>query len=43
MQHERFATGIADQAAGRDITQLEARRDRSLVELLAMKAKGEGG
>ena len=35
---ERLAAGIADQAAGRDIAQLEARRDRFLVDLLAMKA-----
>jgi carnitine 3-dehydrogenase len=35
---ERLAAGIADQTAGRDIAQLEARRDRFLVELLAMKA-----
>jgi hypothetical protein len=35
---ERLAAGITDETAGRDITQLEARRDRFLVELLAMKA-----
>jgi carnitine 3-dehydrogenase len=34
----RLADGIAEEAAGRDITQLEARRDRFLVDLLAMKA-----
>jgi carnitine 3-dehydrogenase len=37
---ERLAAGIAEEAAGRDVTQLEARRDRFLVELLALKAKG---
>ncbi|HZK90874.1 MAG TPA: 3-hydroxyacyl-CoA dehydrogenase NAD-binding domain-containing protein [Stellaceae bacterium] len=36
---ERLAAGIADEAADRDIAQLEARRDRFLVDLLAMKAK----
>jgi carnitine 3-dehydrogenase len=35
---ERLAAGIADEAADRDVTQLEARRDRFLVELLALKA-----
>jgi carnitine 3-dehydrogenase len=35
---ERLAAGIAEEAAGRDIPQLEARRDRFLVDLLAMKA-----
>jgi 3-hydroxyacyl-CoA dehydrogenase len=35
---ERLAAGIADEAAGRDIPALEARRDRFLVDLLAMKA-----
>jgi carnitine 3-dehydrogenase len=34
----RLAAGIADEAAGRDIPQLEARRDRFLVDLLALKA-----
>ena len=38
---ERLAAGIADEAAGRDIPQLEARRDRFLVDLLAMKASLE--
>jgi carnitine 3-dehydrogenase len=33
-----LADGIADEAADRDITQLEARRDRFLVDLLALKA-----
>jgi len=40
---ERLAAGIADQAAGRDIVQLEARRDRFLVDLLAMKAAMDDG
>jgi hypothetical protein len=35
---ERLGAGIAEEAAGRDIAQLEARRDRFLVDLLAMKA-----
>jgi carnitine 3-dehydrogenase len=37
---ERLAAGIAEEVAGRDIPQLEARRDRFLVDLLALKAKG---
>jgi len=37
---ERLAAGITDEAAGRDIPQLEARRDRFLVDLLALKTKG---
>jgi 3-hydroxyacyl-CoA dehydrogenase len=40
---ERLAAGIAEEAAGRDIAQLEARRDRFLVDLLALKARGEDG
>jgi 3-hydroxyacyl-CoA dehydrogenase len=39
----RLVAGIVDEAAGRDIAQLEARRDRFLVELLALKARGAGG
>ncbi|HWD59824.1 MAG TPA: 3-hydroxyacyl-CoA dehydrogenase NAD-binding domain-containing protein [Stellaceae bacterium] len=35
---QRLAAGIAEEAAGRDVAQLEARRDRFLVDLLAMKA-----
>src|ERR1700757_4155918 len=35
---ERLVAGIAEEAAGRDIPQLESRRDRFLVDLLAMKA-----
>lgn len=34
----RLAAGIADEAGSRDIAQLEARRDRFLVELLTLKA-----
>jgi carnitine 3-dehydrogenase len=37
---KRLAAGITDEVAGRDIPQLEARRDRFLVDLLALKAKG---
>jgi len=40
---ERLAAGIAEEAAHRDIAQLEARRDQFLVDLLAMKAKGKDG
>jgi carnitine 3-dehydrogenase len=40
---ERLAAGIAEEAGGRDIVQLEARRDRFLVDLLAMKAQGADG
>jgi hypothetical protein len=39
---ERLAAGIAEEAAHRDITQLEA-RDQFLVDLLAMRAKGKDG
>jgi hypothetical protein len=35
-----LADGIAEEAAGRDIDALAAERDRFLVELLALKAKG---
>jgi carnitine 3-dehydrogenase len=38
---QRLAHGIADVAAGRDIAELEARRDRFLVDLLALKAARE--
>ena len=38
---QRLAHGIADVAAGRDIDELEARRDRFLVDLLALKAARE--
>jgi len=38
---ERLAKGIADEAAGRGITELEARRDLFLVDLLALKAGRE--
>ena len=34
---ERLAEGIADEAAGRGIAELEARRDLFLVDLLALK------
>ena len=40
---ERLAAGIADEAGGRDIAQLEARRDRFLVDLLVLKAGLDGG
>jgi 3-hydroxyacyl-CoA dehydrogenase len=36
---ERLAEGIADEAAGRRIDELEARRDRFLVDLLALKER----
>ncbi len=35
---ERLAKGIADEVAGRGIADLEAQRDRFLVDLLALKA-----
>jgi carnitine 3-dehydrogenase len=35
---ERLAAGIAAQTAGRGIAELAARRDRFLVDLLALKA-----
>jgi carnitine 3-dehydrogenase len=35
---ERLAAGIADEAAGRGIAQLEARRDHLLVEILSIRA-----
>jgi hypothetical protein len=35
---ERLTEGIADEAAGRGISELEARRDLFLVDLLALKA-----
>src|SRR5215475_11229738 len=35
---DRLAAGIAEAVAGRDIPELEARRDRFLVDLLALKA-----
>ena len=38
---ERLAKGIADEAAGRGIAELEARRDLFLVDLLALKAGRE--
>jgi carnitine 3-dehydrogenase len=38
-----LAAGVADETGTRDIAQLEARRDRFLVDLLALKAKGEDG
>jgi hypothetical protein len=38
---QRLAHGIADVVAGRDIAELEARRDRFLVDLLALKAARE--
>jgi len=38
---ERLAKGIGDEAAGRGIAELEARRDRFLVDLLALKAGRE--
>jgi carnitine 3-dehydrogenase len=38
----RLAAGIVEETAGRDIAQLEARRDRFLVDLLAMKAAMDG-
>ncbi|MGH7062387.1 MAG: 3-hydroxyacyl-CoA dehydrogenase NAD-binding domain-containing protein, partial [Stellaceae bacterium] len=38
---ERLASGIAEEAAGRGIAELEARRDRFLVDLLALKAGQE--
>lgn len=38
---ERLAKGIADEAAGRGIAELEARRDLFLVDLLAPKAGRE--
>ena len=38
---ERLAKGIADEAAGGGIPELEARRDRFLVDLLALKAGRE--
>jgi carnitine 3-dehydrogenase len=39
----RLADGIAAEAAGRGIAELEARRDRFLVELLALKATSDDG
>ena len=39
--HQRLAQGIAEEAAGRGIAELEARRDRFLVDLLALKAGRE--
>ena len=38
---ERLTKGIADEAAGRGIAELEARRDVFLVDLLALKARLE--
>jgi carnitine 3-dehydrogenase len=38
---ERLANGIAAEAAGRGIAELEAWRDRFLVDLLALKAREE--
>jgi carnitine 3-dehydrogenase len=38
---EGLAKGIADEAAGRGIAELEARRDLFLVDLLALKARQE--
>jgi len=38
---ERLAKGITDEAAGRSIAELEARRDLFLVDLLALKAGRE--
>ena len=35
---KRLVEGIADEAAGRGISELEARRDLFLVDLLALKA-----
>jgi hypothetical protein len=35
---EQLANAIATETAGRDIAELEARRDRFLVDLLALKA-----
>ena len=35
---QRLAQGIAEEAAGRSIAELEARRDLFLVDLLALKA-----
>jgi carnitine 3-dehydrogenase len=40
---DRLTAGIADETGGRDIIQLEARRDRFLVDLLAMKAAMDDG
>jgi carnitine 3-dehydrogenase len=37
----RLAQGIAEEAAGRGIAELEARRDLFLVDLLALKAARE--
>jgi len=38
---KRLAEGIADEAAGRGISELEARRDLSLIDLLALFARAK--
>ena len=38
---KRLAEGIADEAAGRGISELEARRDLSLIDLLALFAQAK--
>jgi 3-hydroxyacyl-CoA dehydrogenase len=39
---DKLVAGIAEEAGDRDIVQLEARRDRFLVDLLALKARSTG-